>query len=260
MSLSRIRGVMLRYFYFFARLDHIVDLFFWPLLDLFIWGITSVWIQTQDPSMPTLAVVLLTGLVFWQLIWRGTYEISVNLLQEFWSRNMINLFSTPLKFSEWVVALMLLGLGKLFITLGFGALVVFVLYSLNIFSVGPALIPFAASLLISGWCLGFLSAAVIVYWGQRMQMLAWITAYVFMPFSAVFYPVSALPCWAQSIAQCLPMPYIFEGMRAVLHEGHFSWKDCAISFGLNAFYLTAILILFWKLFEKSRAKGLARLE
>lgn len=260
MSWQRIWAVFLRYFYFFAKLDHLADLFFWPMLDIFLWGMTSVWIQNNDPSMPTIALAILAGLVFWQIIWRSNYEVSVNLLQEFWNRNMVNLFSTPLKLKEWICALMLIGICKIFVTLFFGALVVWLLYSLNIFTLGWALLPFCASLLLSGWFIGFLSASVMVYFGQRVQMLAWMTAYIFMPFSAVFYPLSALPEWAQKIGKGLPMTYVFEGMRKVLQTGIFSWSDFGMSILLNFIYLIGTMCLFWAMFEKSRAKGLARLE
>lgn len=260
MSWHRICAVFLRYFYFFAKMDHMADLFFWPALDIFLWGMTSVWIQTHDVQMPSIAIAILTALVFWQIIWRSNYEVSVNLLQEFWNRNMVNLFSTPLKLAEWISALMLVGAFKILVTICFGSLVVWLLYSLNIFAIGWALVPFCASLLLSGWFLGFLSAAVMVYFGQRVQMLAWMTAYIFMPFSAVFYPVSALPVWAQWVAKALPMTYTFEGMRTALQSNTFSWPDFGISIVLNVVYLIGTMALFRKLFEMSRAKGLARLE
>jgi ABC-2 type transport system permease protein len=260
MSWHRIWAVFLRYFYFFAKMDHLADLFFWPTLDIFLWGMTSVWIQKHDAAMPSIAIAILTGLVFWQIIWRTNYEVSVNLLQEFWNRNMVNLFSTPLKLVEWISALMLVGLFKIFITIFFGGLIVWLLYALNIFSMGWAFLPFSASLILSGWFIGFLSAAIMVYFGQRVQMLAWMTAYVFAPFSAVFYPLSALPSWGQTIAKALPMTYIFEGMRKVLEEGIFSWRDFGMSILLNIVYLIASMMLFRKCFEMSRAKGLARLE
>jgi ABC-2 type transport system permease protein len=260
MSWHRIWAVFLRYFYFFAKMDHLADLFFWPALDIFLWGMTSVWIQSSDKAMPSIAIVILTGLVFWQIIWRSNYEVSVNLLQEFWNRNMVNLFSTPLKIAEWISALMLVGVCKIFITICFGALFVWVLYALNIFAIGWSILPFCASLILSGWFIGFLSAAIMVYFGQRVQMLAWMTAYVFAPFSAVFYPLSALPAWGQVIAKALPMTYIFEGMRKVLNEGIFSWEYFGLSIVLNIVYLIAAMTLFRKLFEKSRSKGLARLE
>jgi ABC-2 type transport system permease protein len=260
MSWTRISAVFLRYFYFFAKLDQLADLFFWPLLDIFLWGMTSVWIQNQDTNVPFIALAILTGLVFWQIVWRANYEVSVNLLQEFWNRNMVNLFSTPLKLGEWIVSLMLVGLCKICVTICFGALVVFLLYALDIFSIGWTFLLFSASMLLSGWWIGFLSGAVLVYYGQRLQMLAWMTAYGFAPFSAVFYPLSSLPTWAQQIGRALPMSYTFEGMRKVLHEGVFDGRDFGISIGLNLLYLAASIWLFCHLFEKSRNKGLARLE
>jgi ABC-2 type transport system permease protein len=260
MSWQRIWAVFLRYFYFFAKMDHMADLFFWPTLDIFLWGMTSIWIQRHDVTLPSIAITILTGLIFWQIIWRSNYEVSVNLLQEFWSRNMVNLFSTPLQLREWISSLMLVGLVKIVITIFFGGLIVWLLYALNIFSMGWAMLPFCASLLLSGWFIGFLSASIIVYLGQRVQMLAWMTAYVFAPFSAVFYPLSALPEWAQEIGKVLPMTYIFEGMRKVLSQGIFSWRDLGISLLLNFVYLFATMLFFWFLFEKSREKGLARLE
>lgn len=260
MSWHRIWAVFLRYFYFFAKMDHLAELFFWPALDIFLWGMTSVWIQHHDATMPSIALAILTGLVFWQIIWRSNYEISVNLLQEFWNRNMVNLFSTPLKIVEWTSALMLVGMCKILITISFGGLIVWLLYALNVFSMGWAFLPFCASLMLSGWFIGFLSAAIIIYFGQRVQMLAWMTAYLFAPFSAVFYPLSALPNWGQMIAKALPMTYIFEGMRKVLNEGIFSWKDFGSSIVLNLLYLIVAMTLFRTLFEKSRTKGLARLE
>jgi ABC-2 type transport system permease protein len=260
MSLSRIWATFLRYFYFFAKLDQLYDLFYWPAVDIILWGMTSVWIQTGDAKLPSIALAILTGLVFWHIIWRSNYEVTVNLLQEFWNRNMVNIFSTPLKLSEWMAATMLIGLLKALISLVFGALVVWFFYTLNIFSMGWAFLPFCASLTLSGWFIGFLSAAIMVYYGQRVQMIAWITPYVFAPFCAVFYPLSVLPAWAKSIAYCMPMTYIFEGMRTVLFENVFSTRMLLISVGMNLVYLALSMAFFKYMFEKSRNKGLARLE
>ncbi|MGE5196170.1 MAG: ABC transporter permease [Anaerolineae bacterium] len=260
MSFGRIWAVFLRYFYFFAKLDHLCDLFYWPILDIALWGITSIWIQSQESAVPDIALVILTGLVFWQVVWRGNYEVTVNLLQEFWNRNLVNLFSTPLSLREWMVSIMLVGFAKILISLAFGSLLVFLLYSLNIFTVGWAMLPFGVLLTLSGWFLGFLSASIMIYFGQRVQMLAWMTATAFSPFSAVFYPVDVLPVWGQKIAYALPTTYIFEGMRKVLQQGVLSIEMLKMSLILNVLYLVATMILFKWMFEKSREKGLARLE
>lgn len=260
MSWKRISGVFLRYFYIFAKIETLSDLIFWPALEIVLWGVTSVWIQRHEKEIPSIAIAILTGLVFWQIVWRSYYEIAVNLLQEFWNRNLINLFSTPLKISEWSIALMLTGLFKICITIVFGGAVVWVLYALNIFDLGWAFLPFCALLILSGWFLGFLSASILIYFGQRMETLAWLTPYIFSPFCAVFYPVEALPSWGQAISRALPMTYIFEGMRTIIHTGVFPARLFFMSLSLNLLYLFLTGVLLKVLFEKSRDKGLGRLE
>lgn len=260
MSWQRIIGVFFRYFYVAKKGVHqLSDLFYWPLVDILIWGLTSFWIENQS-HVNNLPLILMTGLIFWQIVWRGSVDISTNLLQEFWHRNLVNLFSTPLKISEWIAGMILLCFCKLIITVSFGALAVYILFALNVFNVGWAFLPFTASLLIFGWTLSFLSSSMIIYWGHKVEMFAWMTAFLFAPFSAIFYPVAILPKWAQIISWCLPTTYIFEGMRAILEKGTFELHYFWISMALNVVYLAASLLLFKWMFEKTREKGLARLE
>jgi ABC-2 type transport system permease protein len=259
MNFQRISAIYKKYFYNFFRLDQFTELFFWPILDIFLWGITMVWIQ-QLGSTVSIAVPVLTALVFWQIVWRSNYEVSVNILNELWGRNFVNLFSTPLKPIEWVVSLMMLGVTKNIITVIFGATVISFLYSINIFDLGLPFLPYAVSLVISGWWCGFLSSSIIIYYGQRMQMLAWVAGYIFSPLSAVFYPLSALPGWLQTISKMLPMTYVFEGMRTCYEKGVFSWVDYLSSMAINLLYFVGSVVFFLFMFEKSREKGLARLE
>jgi ABC-2 type transport system permease protein len=261
MNPQRVFGVFLRYFYVMKKgLMHLSDLFYWPFVDILLWGLTSIWMQTQNLQVQNIPLILMTGLIFWQISWRGSVDISICLLQEFWNRNLVNFFSTPLKFIEWIAGILLLSICKLCVTIAFGALVVYLLYTLNVFTIGAAFLPFAASLLVFGWTIGLLASSAIVYWGHSIEMLAWMIGGLFAPFSAVFYPVSILPAWAQSIAWCLPTTYIFEGMRSLLRTGIFPTHYFWISVGLNVLFLTAAVWLFHYMFEKSRKKGLGRLE
>ncbi len=261
MNFDRCLGVFYRYFYTMRKgLHHLSDLFYWPLMEILLWGLTSFWIQSQNYQIANLPLILMTGLIFWQICWRGSVDISVCLLQEFWQRNLVNLFSTPLKITEWIAGILLLSLTKLFLTIGFASFAIWMLYALNVFTVGWAFIPFAASLLIFGWSIGFLASSAIIYWGHSVEMFAWMVGALFAPFSAVFYPVSALPAWAQMISWSLPTTYIFEGMRIILHQGIFPAEYFFASLGLNILFLSGSIWLFTVMFEKSRRKGLARLE
>lgn len=260
MNPTRVFGVFLRYFFVAKKgLHQLSDLFYWPLVDILIWGMTSFWIKNQA-HVNALPLILMTALIFWQITWRGSVDISVSLLQEFWHRNLVNLFSTPLKLSEWIAGMLLLSFCKLLITISFGALCVYILFALNVFTVGWAFLPFAASLLVFGWSISFVSSSLIIYWGHKVEMFAWMIAFLFAPFSAVFYPVEVLPSWAESIAWCLPTTYIFQGMRAILAGNPFPVSNFWMSIGLNFVYLFLALSLFKWMFNMTCKKGLARLE
>jgi ABC-2 type transport system permease protein len=259
MNISRIRGVFFRYYYTLKDISQLSDMFYWPLVDILLWGLTSVWIQKQN-AVPQLPLILMTGLIFWQIAWRGALGISFHLLQEFWHRNLVNLFSTPLKISEWICGILLLGIFKLFSSILFGVLLIYILYSLNVFAVGWAFIPFGILLYIFGWTVGFISSSLVIYWGHKVEMLAWMLPFLFAPFSAVYYPVEVLPPWAQIISWCLPTTYVFEGMRAILYGNTFPTGYFWASLSLSLLFLFCSVLLFKFMFNKSLVKGLARLE
>jgi ABC-2 type transport system permease protein len=261
MSLARINAMIMRHLYLFPRtLERWAESTFWPVLDLVLWGLTSRWVESARGQVPNLALVLLTAVVFWQIVWRANYEISVNLLEEIWSQNLVNLFSTPLNVWEWSVSLIVLGMLKNVLTLIVGAGAVWILYRLNIFVVGWMMLPFLLSLMISGWFMGFAASGVIIYYGKSLQSLAWMAGFALAPFSAVYYPVGVLPGWAQYVSAILPMTYVFEGMRQIIRGGSLPVSYLLISFGLNILYLTLAILFFGRMFEKSRERGLARLE
>jgi ABC-2 type transport system permease protein len=261
MRVHRINAVIVRHLYLFPRtLERWSESIYWPVLDLVVWGLTSRWVESAGPDVPHLALLVLTGVVFWQVVWRANYEISVNLLEEFWNQNLVNLFATPLSVWEWSVGLVVLGLLKNVITLLVGAGAVWLLYKLNIFAVGWLILPFLFSLLISGWFMGFAASGVIIYYGRRLQSIAWMAGFALAPFSAVYYPVDVLPRWAQIIASALPMTYVFEGMRKVLRGAPMPIEDLLISFGLNILYLSLTILFFGWMFERSRDRGLGRLD
>ncbi|HZZ98540.1 MAG TPA: ABC transporter permease [Candidatus Saccharimonadia bacterium] len=260
MNVHNVWTIVLRHMFVFRRnLDRLTDSLYWPVMDIVLWGLTSKW-ETTNSTAKNLTLIVLTGLVFWQIVWRANYEISVNLLEEFWNQNLVNLFSTPLTLGEWMAGMILVSIFKMILTVIVGIGFVWLFYSLNIFSVGWMFLPFMVSLMMSGWFMGFLGASIIIYWGQKVQTIAWTTGFLFAPFSAVYYPLSVLPGWIQRIGLALPMTYVFEGMRSILTTGTMPIDMLFKSFALNILYLILAMLLFSFMFEKSRAKGFSRLE
>jgi ABC-2 type transport system permease protein len=261
MSWHRIQAVVVRHLYLFRKSpDRWSDMVYWPVLDIVMWGLTSRWITQSQAEIPNLVLLILTALVFWQVVWRANYEISVNLLEELWNQNVVNLFSTPLTVIEWVLSVMIVGGLKLILTVAVATGAVWLLYAINVFAIGWSILPFFALLMMSGWFMGFLAAGLIIYYGHKIQTIAWSMGFLFAPFSAVYYPLATLPPAVQMISRFLPMTYVFEGMRTVINHGPIRLDYLLISLGLNLLYLFLALAFFVFMFARSRVKGLARLE
>ncbi len=242
----------------YRGMDPLVDIFYWPLYDIILWGFTSLWVTRYENQ--SVALTWLTALCIWQVCYRVNLDVCLNLLQELWSRNVVNLFASPLEIKEWIVGAMLVGLFNSVITTLFGSIVVALLYHVNVFSIGWIFLPLLFMLIMSGWAIGFFSAGCLIIGGQKVQKIVWVLGWFFVPFSALFYPLSLIPPWAVAIAKAVPMSYIFEGLRTYVKQGTFPLHNLGMSFLLNCIYLTLSLTFFIRMFNKSRSQGLARLE
>jgi ABC-2 type transport system permease protein len=260
MNFNRIWAMVIRYTYNLKHSwDKLTDMFYWPAMDMFIWGITGLYLAQYTPNTANYLGIILSGLIFWVVIWRAQYEITTNLLAELWDRNLVNLFTTPLTVLELMSAFILFGFLKTIISVAFSAILAFWLYQYNVFSFGILLLIFFVNLLLTGWACGFLVGALIIRFGQKIQTLAWAGVALIAPFSAVYYPLSVLPQWAQNIAYFIPSTYIFEAIRQSMFTGHVSYDKLLLSFGLNIIYFIISVWFFIRMFNKSRQLGLGRL-
>lgn len=259
MKLRRIFAIVLRYIFLFRRsFDRLSDAFYWPMVDLLLWGLTSTYMRKFVPDASKIILVIISGILLWIIVWRAQYEITVNLLEDLWNRNLINIFVAPLTFWEWITSFIVLGIIKAATSFGFASLIAFILYKTNIYAYGYYLVPFALLLVMTGWWVGFFVAGMILRYGTKIQTLAWTAVMIISPFSAIYYPLSILPQWAQKVALVVPTSYIFEGAREVIDTGVVDINKLWICFGLNFFYLILSLIFIRRSFDKVLDKGLIK--
>lgn len=259
MKIHRIYGAVLRYFYYFKHsLDRISDVFYWPVIDLLLFGLISLSFKYYNPQAVNIVPVVASGILFWIIVWRGQYEVTVNLLEELWNRNLINMFVSPLTFSEWTISVMLVGFIKALMGFAFASLIAFFLYQVKIFMFGFYLIPFIGLLILTGWWVGFLIAGLILRYGTTIQTFAWSAIMIISPFSAVYYPLAILPNWAKTISFFLPTSYMFEGIRQVIYEGRVDSYKLLMSLILNIIYLIGSLAFLKRSFDKALKRGLIK--
>ena len=204
--------------------------------------------------------MVVSGIVLWIVLWRGQYEFTVNILEDVWNKNLINMFVSPLKVSEWIASFSLLGFVKAIISTGFASLVALLLYKVKIFANGLSLMPFLFLLLMTGWWVGLFVGGMIMRFGTKVQNFAWSMVFIIAPFSAVYYPLSALPGWAQKISMIVPSSYVFEGAREVITKGGMDWQKVLIALSLNVLYLALALAFFKSSFKKVLNRGLVKFQ
>lgn len=238
----------------FNKLSSII---YWPFLDIVLMGLIGLWVKKESGS--TIDLILLTNISLWQIVVRADFGVSLNLLEEIWANNIVNLFSTPLSISEWICATFVEGFFMVASLIGFCALIIYLFYSFNIFSLGWFFIPITLLNFFSGLFIGFLTSSLLIYWGSRVQALAWMIGWMFAPISGVYSPTSALPDWMQTIAHMFPFHYSSHSAYLLINNQESPLQTLMIGYLLITIYLPLSISLFIYMFKKSKNRGLQRL-
>jgi ABC-2 type transport system permease protein len=257
MNPHRIGALVLRYTYLYTRsVPRVAEMFFWPVMDLLVWGFITVYLMRMGNRVPATVTFLLGSMIFWDILYRAQQAVTISFLEDIWARNLLNIFVAPVRVGEFIAATYVVGFVKILITVAVLATLAWWLYTWNLFQMGFSLIPLFANLLLMGWAVGMVTTALIMRWGQSAEALAWGIPFLIQPVAAVFYPLNVLPGWVQWIAVCIPATHVFEGMRQVLRGEGLSAHYLAWAFALNVVYLVCGAAFFRGMFNVARKKGL----
>ncbi len=256
MKFYRIQALLIRHLYLFKRsFPRIMDIVYWPVMDILVWGFLSLYIEKLNITGFNAITVLLGAVVFWDFLNQSQKSVSIAFLEEVWEKNLLNIFVTPLRLSEFLGATVLVGVVRIFLVGIVLTSLSYVFYHFNLFAFGLYLIPFILNLFLFGWSLGIFTNAIILRFGTSAQILAFGFIILIQPFSAVFYPVSALPEWLQVVAHLLPSTYVFEGMRVVIATGSMPTSLMLSAFLANVVYLVLTLWFFARMFAYVKREG-----
>lgn len=232
---------------------------YWPLLDILMWGYLGSWIQNSGPQFQNYEVVALLGLLLWQVIGRGCNIIVVTLGEELWSRNIVNLFSLPVRITEWICGIIIFYGMMIALTTFFCMSFIYLLYSVSLWYIFSTFLIFLPPLMISALWVGFTCLQIVVTLGRRGAELGFVFAWCLMPFTGAFYPVDILPTWGQTISNFLPMSYVFKGMREYLMHQQDPTVYLLKGYMLSIIYASIAILFFIYCFNRSKRNGLARL-
>jgi ABC-2 type transport system permease protein len=256
LSARRVLAMVKRYLYLLrGSLPRLVDLAYWPIMSMLMWGLVTEFLATKSSFIAQAAGLLISGVLLWDVMFRGNIGIALSFLEEMWSRNLAQLFASPLRPWEWGIALFIVSMIRTLIGIVPAALLAIPLYHFSIFEMGWALVAFFFNLLVFGSAIGLAMSGLVLRWGLGAESLCWAGIFLIAPITGVYYPISILPDWLQPIAWALPSSHVFEGMRAVLVDNVVRIDLWWSAIALNVVYLAISFGLFLFIFRDARRRG-----
>ncbi|MBL8259453.1 MAG: ABC transporter permease [Candidatus Competibacteraceae bacterium] len=255
-SPQRIGALALRYLYLLrSSWIRIVELAYWPTVQMILWGFITQYLAGHSAVIHQATGLLLSAVLLWDVLFRSQLGLSVVFFEEMHSRNLGQLFISPLQPIEMILALMLVSLARTVIGVGVAALLAVPFYGFNLFYIGLPLAGFFLNLVLMGWAIGLMVSALVLRFGMGAESIAWAAIFAIAPLCGIYYPIATLPHWLQPLSWWLPASHVFEGMRSVLLHQLFRADYLLYALLLNAGYLALGVSVFLAAIHKARERG-----
>jgi ABC-2 type transport system permease protein len=229
-SWLRVRTVVRRHAYVLWRSPHRwFDIVVWPLFDVLLWGSLGAFVAQENDASRAGTPYLLAGIMLFHVLFQSQIAVSTGFMEETWTRNLLNMMTTPLREVEYVAGLAVYGLAKLLAAMTMVCLTAAVFFGFNLGSVGWGLVPIVGILLLIGFALSMLVIGLLLRYGQSAEILAWASTFLILSLSGVFNPVETIPGALQPLARVLPTTHAFRAARELLAGGPIPWDELAIA-------------------------------
>lgn len=257
MNRKRIFAIFLRYFFLLTRNpQRFFQIIIWGALDVVLWGFITKYLASFGGATFGLLPALLGGIVLFDFLARAHQGTSTPALEDIWSNNLLNYFASPLRISEYIAGLIVSSIVTSSIAIVVMVCIAFIVFGFSITGLGPALAGFLFVLFLSGVALGILGVSIVLRFGPSAEWYVWPMTALLSPFVGVFYPLSVLPAWMQSVAHVLPPSYVFEGMRSIILGGTFDSSTLLIGSVLAIVYVVIAYMVFLRVYRNVVRSGL----
>jgi len=256
-SANRVAALIQRHAYLMLKSwPRIVSTMYYPTVTMIMWGFVTVYLRPTNNFLADAPGLFIGAVLLWDILFRGQLGVSLTFVEEMYSRNLGNLFVSPLRAWELIAGQLAMSVIRTLIGVGGACLFAWLLFHYSIFTLGFALIAFFVNLIICGWAIGLAVSGLVLRWGLGAEELAWAAVFLIAPVSGVYYPIGVLPAWLQAVAHAIPTSHVFEGMRAVLLEHVFRADLFLAAMAINALYMTAGITLYLLAIGYAREHGM----
>ena len=239
------------YLFALRNLFAFMELIFWPVVSLISIGLLGDYLQLQEKAL----AFIITGAITAGILQVTQLDVAYSLLYEVWSKSVKHTFLTPIGVSENLFGSWITGMVR-----GIAIFCILSVAAVALFHFKFPPIHVTAIFLFGIFCcallLGLIVNILILSFGQKAEITAWMFAYIFMLICGIYYPIDTLPKFFYHLAQFIPITYFLEYFRQSF--GFVSQFDHLLlkGFGLFFSYLMLGLNLTRLALSKARQKGI----
>jgi len=256
-SLNRILALVERHAYLLLKSwPRLLSMAYYPTVTMILWAFVTIYLRPTSNFLADAPGLFIGAVLLWDILFRGQLGVSLTFFEEMYSRNLGNLFVSPLRAWELIAGQLLLSLLRTLIGVGAACVFAWLLFQYSIFSLGLPLIAFFVNLIVCGWAIGLAVSGMVLRWGLGAEELAWAAVFLLAPVSGVYYPIAVLPGWLQVIAHLIPTSYVFDGMRALLLDHTFRTDLFTQALALNGVFMIVGIALYMWAIGYARKHGL----
>ena len=227
------------------------DVFFWPMVSLISIGFMAKFIQLGPQTLG----FVMTGTLAAGILQITQLDVGYTVLYELWSKSLKHTLLTPVGVAEGVAGTWVIGVvrgSSAFVLLacaaawGFG------------FHLPGALITilFLGGLFACAFILGILVNILILSFGQKVEITAWMCGQLFMILCGIYYPVDILPKFFQYLALMVPITHFLEFFRQFYgFKAHTAYPFLS-GLALTLLYIMLSLHFLGRAYTRARKKGI----
>ena len=129
----------------------IVSMMYYPTVTMIVWAFLTLYLAPTNNFLKDAPGFFIGAVLLWDVLFRGQLGVSLTFIEEFYARNLGNLFVSPLTLPEYIVGQLAISVLRALVGVGGACLFAYLLFRFSIFSLGLPLIAFFVNLLVFGW-------------------------------------------------------------------------------------------------------------
>jgi len=234
----------------------LAGIFIWPLIGILSLGLFGKFIITEGASQ-TAIYPLIIGVIAWNFLGIATRTVSHGILYDLWNNCMKHFFNTAIRIRYFILGTTIFALISSLIAFSIILICIILLFGVGAIPLSSYILAGMLIVFLHGVSQGLLICALFISKGYNYQGLSWILPGIMMIVCGVYYPISFLPEWLQTISHLFPSTYAIQGMRETMTGALTTGQtNIAIGFGVAAIHLAISGWLFKKSIQHGKNSGM----